>query len=206
VTNADLPKLFSEVEDTLESQVLNEAAANDEAHREPAAHSSTKATAIHHVRIRQLQSEIQDKLYSPMHHLGAEDVHCQMPPLEWFSLISQRLVSWRRKAPAPIGFCSDTWFDLNYHITLTLLNRPSPRNPKPSRESLRITRQASSAVMRSYKEMLKTGRVNWSESTVTVRTDLRLASNVSIVYRRHRISEQPLASGRARLDYSPVLC
>jgi len=161
--NADFAKLFSQAQDTLESQEANDTVTDDVARQEPDMNSSTKATALHHVRIRRLQSEIQDRLYCPIYHLGADDVSDQTPPIEWFTAITQRLVTWRRQAPAPIGFCSDTWFDLNYHITLTLLNRPSPRNPKPTKESLRVTRQASSAVMRSYKEMLKTGRVNWSE-------------------------------------------
>lgn len=125
--------------------------------------SPAKLTAIHHVRIRRLQSEIQETLYCPEQRRSLDGIGIQTPPLEWFVSIKERLTQWRRGAPAPVGFCSTTWFHLNYHITLTLLNRPSPRNPHPSKESLRITRQAASAVMRTYKEMLKTGRVNWSE-------------------------------------------
>jgi len=126
--------------------------------------SPAKLTAIHHVRIRQLQSEIQEKLYSPVQHSGSNDMATHTPPHDWFVSVRERLTAWRQQAPTPLGFCSTSWFDLNYHITLTLLNRPSPRNPKPGKESLRTTRQAASAAMRTYKEMLKTGRVNWSES------------------------------------------
>lgn len=169
-------------------------------------------TAIHHVRIRQLQSEIQDRLYSPAHHLSADEIEHHTPPHDWFVSMRERLVQWRRNAPAPMGFCSNTWFDLNYHITLTLLHRPSPRYPKPSKESLRVTRQASSAVMRSYKEMLKTGRVNWSGSKAAQCAILlwlmlmsRLAGNVSTVHRRNSIPQQPVAGSRAGLDHCPFL-
>jgi hypothetical protein len=77
-----------------------------------------------------------------------------------------RIIQWRRGAPSPTGFCSVLWLDLNMHISLTLLHRPSPRNPKPSKEDLIMARQGASGAMRTYKEMLKTGRINWGPWTV----------------------------------------
>lgn len=77
--------------------------------------------------------------------------------------MTSRIRDWRASAGGGVGFCSRIWLDLNYHITLTLLNRPAPRNPKPSREGLIIARQGASGVMRTYKEMMKAGRINWGE-------------------------------------------
>lgn len=125
--------------------------------------SPVKLSALHHVRIRRLQSEIQDRLY----RLPDSDPPAAEPWTEydtWIQAMSRRIREWRASAPPGTGFCSKIWLDLNYHITITLLHRPSPRNPKPSREALITARQGASGVMRTYKEMLKAGRINWSES------------------------------------------
>jgi hypothetical protein len=120
-----------------------------------------KLSALHHIQIRRLQSEIQDRLYRlPLRGSILGDP----PSAEWFNETRQRLISWRRTSPTPTAFCSTTWCDLNYYITLTLLHRPSPMNPKPSKDALKLARQGASGVMRTYKDMIKADRINWRES------------------------------------------
>lgn len=134
--------------------------------------SSVKASALHHVRIRRLQSEIQERLYRlPQNTNGTSDIDPDHIP--WSQRKGQQVAEWRSAAPPATGFCSTTWLDLNYHVTLTLLYRPSPRNPKPSKEELIMARKGASGVMRTYKEMFRSGRINFGESLLCYRCRTR---------------------------------
>ena len=132
-----------------------------------------KLSALHHIHIRRLQSEVQDRLY----RLPKQGSILGDPPSpEWFNETRLRLVSWRRNSPPPTAFCSATWCDLNYYITLTLLHRPSPMNPKPSKDALKLARQGASGVMRTYKDMIKADRINWREYNKVPPSSRRLSA------------------------------
>jgi hypothetical protein len=82
---------------------------------------------------------------------------------EWFDTVVNRLDEWRATYPSPTGFVSTEWLDLNYHMTLTLVFRPTPANPNPGRQATKKALHSSSATMRVYKEMYRKGRINYSQ-------------------------------------------
>jgi hypothetical protein len=71
--------------------------------------------------------------------------------------------AWGDDRPPGTGFCSDEWLSLCFHQTITLLHRPSPGNPSPSRESLDKALKGSSATMKLYKDVYRTGQMNFGE-------------------------------------------
>ena len=120
--------------------------------------AQSKRTTIHLFRIRKLQSEIHWALYVPSAH---------RPPLEpaWFDAMEANVKEWKLTAPPGVGFCSNEWLDLCYHMTMTLLYRPSPNHPSPPRIALKKALDGSASTMRVYKDMYRMGRINFSGST-----------------------------------------
>lgn len=121
----------------------------------PGSPSARKLTALHLFRIRRLQSEIIHRLYAS----GLKE----QPGQEWFTRTQSAIEEWQAAKPEGRGFCSDEFLSLCYHQTTTLLHRPSPGNPSPSRESLSIALKGSSAAMRLYKDMYRNGDMTFSE-------------------------------------------
>ncbi|OWZ74365.1 hypothetical protein J008_00034 [Cryptococcus neoformans] len=120
----------------------------------PGPPSPPKQTAIHLFRIRKLQSSIIFRLY-------ASGQTVRNPANEWLTDIQHLIEGWNDQKPRGRGFCSDEWLLLCYHQTTTLLHRPCPGNPTPSRDSLRKALQGSSATMRLYKEVYRNGRISF---------------------------------------------
>ncbi|KJE05887.1 hypothetical protein I311_00023 [Cryptococcus gattii NT-10] len=120
----------------------------------PGPPSPSKQTAIHLFRIRKLQSSIIFRLY-------ASGQTMRNPTNEWLADIQHSIEEWNDQKPRGRGFCSDEWLLLCYHQTTTLLHRPCPGNPTPSRDSLGKVLQGSSATMRLYKEVYRNGRISF---------------------------------------------
>jgi hypothetical protein len=73
--------------------------------------------------------------------------------------------------------------ELCYHQTVTLLHRPCPGNPQPTRESLVRALQGSNATMRLYKEIYRKGLSDFgAPSELAKKLMYRLVVNVSLVY------------------------
>ncbi|SPO36060.1 uncharacterized protein PSFLO_01531 [Pseudozyma flocculosa] len=60
-----------------------------------------------------------------------------------------------------IPFVTTEWMELNYNLTLSLLFRPSPNNPRPDQQGLRRAFVASGEVMKLYKLMHRTSKINF---------------------------------------------
>lgn len=150
----------------------------------PGPPSPSKQTAIHLFRIRKLQSSIIFRLY-------ASGQTVRNPTNEWLADIQHSIEEWNDQKPRGRGFCSDEWLLLCYHQTTTLLHRPCPGNPTPSRDSLGKVLQGSSATMRLYKEVYRNGRISFGRSLFSSdqyglmqrsQTSDRLAFDVPSVY------------------------
>jgi len=125
-----------------------------------------KLATRHHIRIRRLQSEIHERLYSaaPLE---------EPPSKSWFDSVISRLNQWREDWPTPTSFVSEEWLNLNYHMTVTLLLRPTAGNPNPDRSQTQTALDSSSQVMRFYKDMFRKGRINYSECLCICRSSGR---------------------------------
>ncbi|KAG7571286.1 hypothetical protein FFLO_00798 [Filobasidium floriforme] len=122
---------------------------------QPSRLSPSKLATRHHIRIRRLQSEVHNHLYSAA-------VPDEPPPKTWFESVQSRLDQWREDWPAPTSFVSEEWLNLNYHMTVTLLLRPTAANPNPDRSQTQTALDSSSQVMRFYKDMFRKGRINYN--------------------------------------------
>jgi hypothetical protein len=109
-------------------------------------------TAIHHYRIRRIQSEIHHRLLS---------ANAVVPPQEWYETMHVRLQEWLDSKPPSDGFCSAAWANVNYHSSMVLLHRPSPANPSPGIADLRQALSSAGRVMRAYKAMHRAGQINF---------------------------------------------
>lgn len=121
----------------------------------PGPPSTRKLGAIAHIRIRCFQSEIQNRLYTTR---AARE---GPPGSEWFSSIAGKIHAWHQSLPQPTGFISTEWYNLNYHMTLTMLFRTCPANATPTHEQTLAAFQSAGAIMRIYKEMLRKSRINY---------------------------------------------
>ncbi|CBQ72052.1 conserved hypothetical protein [Sporisorium reilianum SRZ2] len=101
------------------------------------------------------------------------------PNIEWQARMMDKLVKWRseydRFAPsttdrtAPSDGVSSTatpfitrdWIDLNHNLTISLLFRPSPNNPRPDANGLQQAFIASGRAMKIYKSMHRSSTINF---------------------------------------------
>lgn len=121
--------------------------------------SPAKQAAAFHISIRRLQSEVYTVLYNPTSAQGRLS-----PDAAWYESVTKRLDN-LRSAMTPVGtFVSRGWLELNYNHTMVLLHRPSPVVPAPPRQSLQKSLNGAIGMMNMYKEMYRSGRVNYSES------------------------------------------
>lgn len=155
-------------------------------------------TAIHHYRIRQIQSEIHHRLLS---------ANAVGPPQQWYESMHVRLQEWLDSKPPSEGFCSAAWANVNYHSTMVLLHRPSPANPSPDVADLRQALASAGKVMRAYKAMHRAGQINFGELNVCVVVLIvRLACNVLPLHGWHHVSQFAMAGPAMRLDYHQFIC
>lgn len=159
----------------------------------------SKLTAIHVFRIRRLQSEVIFGLYAS----GRRET----PTLDWFNDRQRSIDEWNSTRPRGFGFCSNEWLELCYHQTVTLLHRPCPGNPQPTRESLVRALQGSNATMRLYKEIYRKGLSSFGTSfSSDSRLTFRLVVDVSSFHIRRDLPQLALAGLSQRMEIGPVLC
>lgn len=129
---------------------------------------------LHSIPLRQLQSEIITRLYSAR--------AIESPPDDaWFEDAFSRLKKWLATTPDPKGAMTTEGFAISFHSTSSasceqdvddadtclLLFRPSPASPRPPRESLATVLASSSYIIRIYRRMQLTNRINWFWLTVS---------------------------------------
>ena len=115
-----------------------------------------KESVIHHIRLRMLQAEIYQRLFTVA---ASKSVP---PSTEWLTGMSQRLDQWRfGYFSQPDELLTPRWLDLHYNLSQLLLFRPNPGNPTPDQESLKRALAASSFLMRTYKAMWRQKTVNF---------------------------------------------
>ena len=150
--------------------------------------------AIHRFRLRLLQSEIQERLYSPSASLLA-------PPPEWYDDVVRRLDDWRASLSVQTGEGSREWLNTKYHLTLLLLYRPSPCQPTPSAKGLADAMSSAGAVMRSFRELHRTGQITYSEWRRGALLNPRLVHGIPALRRQRHLSQLCLSSGSKWLGH-----
>ena len=99
------------------------------------------------------------------------------PNVDWQQRMMKKLHDWRQGyergqggpgAPAVertdgsnTPFITKEWIDLNYNLTLSLLFRPSPNNPRPDHEGLQRAFVASGEAMKLFKAMHRSSSINF---------------------------------------------
>ncbi|SPO23344.1 related to PPR1 - Zinc finger transcription factor [Ustilago trichophora] len=102
------------------------------------------------------------------------------PNIEWQSRMMEKLIEWRseydriRFAPPTIDrshgdgvsstatpFITRDWIDLNHNLTISLLFRPSPNNPRPDSHGLQQAFMASGRAMKIYKGIHRSSTINF---------------------------------------------
>lgn len=128
------------------------------------------------------------------------------PTIQWFNDQQKSIDKWNESRPPGCGVCSDEWMELCYHQTVTLLHRPCPGNPQPTRESLVRALQGSNATMRLYKEIYRKGLSDFgAPKKFERRLMCRLVVDVSSVHIGCDVSQLTLASIPERLETGAIL-
>ncbi|KAI3480779.1 hypothetical protein L1887_57046 [Cichorium endivia] len=103
------------------------------------------------------------------------------PNVEWQTRMMEKLAEWRSeyeliRMPAPATertaqgdgvaskatpFITRDWIDLNHNLTISLLFRPSPNNPRPDSNGLQQAFMASGRAMKIYKSMHRGSTINF---------------------------------------------
>lgn len=100
------------------------------------------------------------------------------PNLEWQSRMMEKLVEWRSEydrirmatpdrsqgegvSSTATPFITRDWIDLNHNLTISLLFRPSPNNPRPDSHGLQQAFMASGRAMKIYKSMHRSSTINF---------------------------------------------
>lgn len=102
------------------------------------------------------------------------------PNVEWQSRMMAKLVEWRSeydriRLTPPAGdrpqgegvsstampFITRDWIDLTHNLTVSLLFRPSPNNPRPDSHGLQQAFMASGRAMKIYKSMHRNSAINF---------------------------------------------
>jgi hypothetical protein len=121
--------------------------------------SSDKLAAVHqHFAVRRIQSEIHQCLYSSIGPYPTDP--------EWQRTMLDRVQAWRTMATTTTTFMSQLWLDLNYHMTIMNLCRPSPGNQNPDRYTTKRAIQSSSEIMKIYRAMFRQKMINFSERSL----------------------------------------
>lgn len=121
-----------------------------------------KVAARQHIRLRQLQSIIQARLYTPHKEDEPDEDTREKSLSEWSWTMYDRLRAWRDDMAYPTPFVTKEWIRLQFHLTTTLLFRPSPRRPSPDLDSLHVTLHSSVEALKLYKAMHRNAAINFS--------------------------------------------
>lgn len=108
-----------------------------------------KLAQIQQIRICRLQSEIHKKLYaiSPEATWSEEDL------ATWSWQMYDQLRLWRNAFVYPTPFITKEWTELQFHIAVVLLFRPSPNRTNLSPETLHVAFHSAGEVMKLVKIM-----------------------------------------------------
>ncbi|CAO1622160.1 unnamed protein product [Parajaminaea phylloscopi] len=121
-----------------------------------------KVGAQHQIRLRQLQSTIQARLYTPVKEDEPDREKRESSLAEWSWAMYDRLRDWRDEMHYPCSFVTKEWVKLQFHLTTTLLFRPSPRRSEPDLDSLHVTLHASVEALKLYKTLHRNAAINFS--------------------------------------------
>lgn len=129
-----------------------------------------KICAHQHTRLRQLQSCIQARLYTPSPECKATPSagSASSPDDEsaatdqWSWEMYDRLRAWRDSFTYPTPFITQEWIKLQFHLTTTYLFRPSPRRPTPDLDAVHVTLHSSVETLKLYKTMHRNAAINFS--------------------------------------------
>lgn len=108
-----------------------------------------KVAQIQQIRIYRLQSEIHQYLYAPsnLKKLPQEDIST------WTWQMYDQLRLWRSSFCLPTPLITKEWTELEFHIAVVLLFRPSPNRTKLSNEALHVAFHSAGEVMKLVKTM-----------------------------------------------------
>ncbi|WEJ95144.1 hypothetical protein PSN45_002656 [Yamadazyma tenuis] len=108
-----------------------------------------KVSHIQQIRICRLQSEIYNQLYAPSKR--PKITNEQLEIWSWQTYDELRL--WRCTFIHPTPLITKEWFELQFHIAVVLLFRPSPNRPKLSLDALHVAFHSAGEVMRLVRIM-----------------------------------------------------
>ncbi|KAJ1027217.1 hypothetical protein NDA18_003228 [Ustilago nuda] len=103
------------------------------------------------------------------------------PNVEWQTRMMEKLAQWRSEydrirlvppahdrsqqgegvSSTATPFITRDWIDLNHNLTISLLFRPSPNNPRPDSHGLQQAFMASGRAMKIYKSMHRSSTINF---------------------------------------------
>lgn len=107
-----------------------------------------KVAQIQQIRICQLQSEIHSRLYTPGE---TADTSCQSV---WTWHMYDQLRLWRDSFTYATPLVTKEWMELQFHVTIVLLFRPSPKRQNPSsEEGLHVALHSAGEAMKLVKTM-----------------------------------------------------
>ncbi|GHJ84615.1 hypothetical protein NliqN6_1017 [Naganishia liquefaciens] len=112
-----------------------------------------KVVALNFIPLRELQSEINSRLYSVK--------AVEQPSQEWFDSMFERLKVWLSNSPEPKGCTSAEGYAISFHNTVLLLFRPSPACPRPSKDALAACLSSSSYIIRIFRTIQRKNKINW---------------------------------------------
>ncbi|KAA8909715.1 hypothetical protein TRICI_004364 [Trichomonascus ciferrii] len=119
-----------------------------------------KVAQVHQVRICRLQAEIHGMLYAPSAGSMGQSLSA------WSWNVYDQLRLWRVSLSYPTPLITKEWMELQYHIAVVLLFRPSPNRPNPSEESLHVAFHSAGEVMKLVKTMHRDNSAVFSWLTV----------------------------------------
>lgn len=108
-----------------------------------------KVAQLLNIRILYLRSEIHGRLYAP----GALDTSPQENITSWSWHMYDRLRLWRGSLSHPTPLIMKEWVELQFHIAVVLLFRPSPKRPNPSEEALHVAFHSAGEAVKLVKLM-----------------------------------------------------
>ena len=125
--------------------------------------SPEKRNLHHLIRLRRMQEEISRTIHS-------EAAAQRYVDLTWLEGMQRKIEDWRNNAPPTTladGIVHSDWTHLNYNLTTSMLNRPSPGNPVPGPVQLKRALEASRCIMQIFKKTRREGTTGISESYIT---------------------------------------